>query len=165
MLINGVERAIKPDTDLSGADLSGANLSGADLSRANLSEANLREANLSWANLSRANLNETILPNFLIVPEVGDFIGFKTVENIVLKIKIPNDAKRTSSLVGRKCRAEYVDVLEVLTKTEQTEFHSINNCIYRVGQRIYPDKYDDDIRVECTHGIHFFLTRQEAEEF
>lgn len=27
------------------------------------------------------------------------------------------------------------------------------------------DKYNDDPRVECTGGIHFFLTRQEAEEY
>jgi hypothetical protein len=34
---------------------------------------------------------------------------------------------------------------------------------YREGQMVYPDSYDDDIRVDCTHGIHFWLTRREAE--
>jgi len=36
---------------------------------------------------------------------------------------------------------------------------------YRVGELVYPDSYDPDIRVECTHGIHFFLTREEAESW
>ena len=49
MLINYVEREIKPLADLSRADLSGANLYGADLSGANLSRANLSGANLSVA--------------------------------------------------------------------------------------------------------------------
>ena len=47
MIINCIERDIKPR-----ADLSGANLSGADLSWANLSGANLSGADLSGADLS-----------------------------------------------------------------------------------------------------------------
>lgn len=35
--------------------------------------------------------------------------------------------------------------------------------IYRAGEVVRSDKYDDDPRVECTHGIHFFLTKEEAE--
>ena len=34
-----------------------------------------------------------------------------------------------------------------------------------IGQPTYPDSYDDDERVECSHGIHVFMTRQEAEEW
>ena len=37
--------------------------------------------------------------------------------------------------------------------------------MYRVGKTVESDSYDDDIRVECSHGIHFFLTRKEAEEW
>ena len=36
---------------------------------------------------------------------------------------------------------------------------------YRVGAEVRPDSYDDDPRVECTNGIHFFLTRAETEEY
>jgi len=36
---------------------------------------------------------------------------------------------------------------------------------YAPGIVVRPDKWDPDPRVECTHGIHFFLTRQEAEEY
>ena len=37
--------------------------------------------------------------------------------------------------------------------------------IYRVGETVKPDRYDDDVRVECTSGIHFFITKPEAESF
>jgi hypothetical protein len=36
---------------------------------------------------------------------------------------------------------------------------------YVEGATYHPDTYDDDIRVECTHGVHFFLTREEAERW
>ena len=36
---------------------------------------------------------------------------------------------------------------------------------HREGDRVYPDGFDDDIRIQCSNGIHFFLTRAEAEEW
>jgi hypothetical protein len=35
---------------------------------------------------------------------------------------------------------------------------------YRQGETVRPDSYSDDIRLECAPGIHFCLTREEAEE-
>jgi hypothetical protein len=37
--------------------------------------------------------------------------------------------------------------------------------LYRVGFPVYPDSYCDDIRIACAPGIHFFLTRKEAESW
>jgi hypothetical protein len=151
--------------DLSGAYLSGAYLSRADLSRANLSGADLSGAYLTGANLSRANLSGAdmsgaYLPNFSICPEEGDFIGWKKVQGgVILKLLIPASAKRTSSLVGRKCRAEFVIVLE------GEGLSGWGDLLYKLGNTVHPDKYDPDIRVECTSGIHFFITRKEAEEY
>jgi hypothetical protein len=157
--------------NLSGANLSGANLSDADLSRANLSYADLFSANLSGANLSgaclyraclyRANLSGANLPHFQICPEEGDFIGWKKLSNkVVAKLLIPATANRTSSLVGRKCRAEFVVVLAGEGASSYDR-----STKYIPGATVYPDEYDDDIRVECTSGIHFFITRKEAEEY
>jgi hypothetical protein len=40
------------------------------------------------------------------------------------------------------------------------------NFLYEVGKEVKPEKeYDPDIRVECVNGIHFFMTKEEAEEF
>ena len=39
------------------------------------------------------------------------------------------------------------------------------DTIYTVGNYVSPDSYDPDIRIDCTNGIHVFLTRKEAVEF
>ena len=156
--------------NLSGADLSDADLSGANLRSANLRSADLRSANLRSADLRSADLSGAGLPHFQLPPQEGEFIAWKSVlhghEHTTLKLLIPADARRTSSLVGRKCRASRVKVLEALG-TEAKEFTSqyAPTCTYRVGEVAEPDGYSDDIRVECAQGIHFFMTRAEADEF
>jgi hypothetical protein len=99
---------------------------------------------------------------FSIVPEEGSFIAFKKVDTEVIRVQIPEDAKRTSTLVGRKCRASHVLVLEGSGKSPT---HTVSGLEYREGEIVVADSYDDDIRVECTNGIHFFMTRKEAEEW
>ena len=36
---------------------------------------------------------------------------------------------------------------------------------YKVGQWVYPDKWDDNRFDECSHGIHFFISAQEAVDY
>jgi hypothetical protein len=144
------------DADLRGASLSGASLSGADLRDASMGGADLRDANLRYADLSGAKL-----PAFQI-PQEGELIVWKAVRGGVCKLRVPPGAKRTASLIGRKCRAEWVEVLEA-PKDGRGNHDSLT--VYRAGETVRPDKYDDDPRVECTHGIHFFLTKAEAEEY
>ena len=140
--------------NLYGADLRWVNLYGADLRGANLREANLREANLRGANLREANL-----PKFQITPKGYPMIGFKKlIGDTVCVLEIPAEAERTASLVGRKCRAEYAKVIS-------GSGASSRGGDYVEGQTVYPDKYDGDIRVECTSGIHFFQTYEEAKEY
>jgi hypothetical protein len=155
--------------NLKGANLYGANLKGANLEVANLEGANLKGANLEGANLKGANLEganhdeKTNWPHFQLPPEKGAFIAYKKITGgIVIELQIPAKAKRTSSLVGRKCRAEYV---KVLTKGVKAVGKHDKKTMYETGKITRADKYDDDIRVECTHGIHFFMTRKEAEEY
>ena len=151
MKVSGYE--IRP-----GANLSRADLRWADLREANLRGADLREADLREADLRGADLREADLPDFEICPEEGSFIAWKRVCGGVIKLLIPTTAKRTSSLIGRKCRAEYVDVLSGNGKSDR-------GGVYAEGTRYYPDSYDDDIRVECSHGVHFFMTKLEAERW
>ena len=160
-----LSRADLSFANLSYTDLSYANLRHADLSYANLSYANLSYANLSYTDLSRANLSRAKLPAFLILPQLGAFIAWKKAGGRIVKLEIPADANRVSSLVGRKCRAEFVRVLDIDGATEVvTDAHG-PRTVYRIGEIVRPDKYDDDIRVECSHGIHFFMTREEAQEW
>jgi hypothetical protein len=158
--------------DLSGADLSGANLFGADLSGANLSRANLFRANLSGADLSGANLSradlyeikisqeklKAILATRTILPD-GNLVGWKKLSGgVICKLEIPAAARRVGGLIGRKCRAEYATVLE-------GSGTSGRGGLYTAGKEVRPDSFDPDPLVECSHGIHFFITRQEAEDY
>ena len=82
--------------------------------------------------------------------------------------KLP-EAKRTSSLVGRKCRCEFAKVLWIENEKGQFVNKGVsehdNETKYETGKMVYPDSYNDDIRVECTNGIHFFITYKEAKEY
>ena len=147
--------------NLTGADLRGANLRVVNLSKANLSEANLRGADLHGADLRGANLRGADLPDFQI-PQEGELIVYKKLRRSIAKLRVPPEAKRTAALVGRKCRAEYVEVVELTAPDVDCHTGVLR---YQQGWIIKPDSYNDDIRLECTHGIHFLLTREEAERY
>jgi hypothetical protein len=149
--------------NLSGANLSGANLSGADLSGANLSGANLRSADLRNAYLD----DKTTWPAFFICPETGSFRAWKKLKGgIIAELEIPAKAKRVCTPIGRKCRAEFVKVIALhgTTKAEAVDTHT-GKTKYIVGKITRPDSFDDRFLIECTHGIHFLMTRKEAEEY
>ena len=161
--------------DLRGADLGGADLRGADLGGANLGGADLRCANLGGADLRRADLrnvkyNERTAFLAFVCPEEGDFIAWKRVNNIIVKLSIPAEAKR-SSATSRKCRCEFAEVLELqnLDGTPYNDDKVVNNgyveTIYKVGEIVHPDSWDDNRWNECSHGIHFFITRDEAVRY
>ncbi|MBK8200646.1 MAG: pentapeptide repeat-containing protein [Acidobacteria bacterium] len=154
--------------NLSVADLTGAYLTGADLTGADLSVADLTGANLTGAYLTGADLSVAYLPAFQI-PQEGSLIGWKAVCGGIAKLEIPTDAKRTACLINRKCRAEFVRTLELVVdgQPEATSAPGRHDekTAYTIGEITRPDSYDDDIRVDCTHGIHFFLTKSEAEKW
>lgn len=168
----GGERADLSGADLSGADLTGVNLSGADLYGADLSRADLYRADLSGADLYEANLYEAKNAEYaqaqtVVVPE-GAIIGWKKARtreggHCIVKLRIPEDAKRLNA-TGRKCRAEFADVMSIIGARVAVS-HYDNDVEYRVGQRIIPDSFDENRWAECSHGIHFFITRIEAEQY
>jgi len=156
------------DSNLSDSDLRGSNLSGSDLRGSDLSDSDLRDSDLSGSNLSDSNLSGTILPSFQICE--GDLIVWKKArDDRLVRLKIPAEAKRTASLIGRKCRAEYAIVVAITNATGKTFQDAISqhdkSVTYRVGETIRPDSYNDDIRIECANGVHFFQTRKEAEDY
>ena len=161
------------EANLRGADLRRADLWGADLRGANLRGADLRGADLRRADLWGADLweakNIPFLP--LACPEKGEFVAFKKCSGYVVELLIPADAKRCSATT-RKCRASYAKVLSITTLSgEPVKTDSVTNTVYspnivyKVGEFVYPDEFDDDRWNECSHGIHFFINRQEAVEY
>ena len=154
------------DANLSGANLRGANLSGANLSGANLQDANLRGANLSGANLSGAeHISDRSNAETSIVPETGGFQGWKVCRNnVVVRLRIPAKALR-SNATGRKCRASEALVLEVIGADVAVSSYDAT-FTYQRGQIVKPrEAFDTNRWSECGSGIHFFLTRYEAEHY
>ena len=155
---------------LYGASLDGASLDGASLVGASLYRASLDGASLDGASLDGVKINECTSFYDLQCPEEGDFIAFKKASGLIVKLRIPAEARR-SSATSRKCRAEFADVLEILntdkTKADVTEVASNYNCevIYEVGERVTADSWDDNRWNECSHGIHFFMTFAEAVRY
>lgn len=151
--------------DMRRADMRCVDLRLADMRGADMRGVYLRSALLHNADLSNTMLEGAQLPHFQICPQEGEFVAYKKVEDVVLRLRIPAWAKRTSSLVSRKCRASAVVVVDVIGGSDRQQFTSELGGVYVVGETTYPDSYDDDIRVHCTHGIHFFMTQKEAEEW
>ena len=145
-----------------------ADLRGADLRSANLYDANLRSANLDGADLRHANLRSAKNADLALamvshLPE-GDIIGWKKcADGVIVKLRIPETAKRSHG-ASRKCRAEYADVLEVIgAKFGVSTGDAPHKLEYHPGTRVYPDSFCEDRWQTCAPGIHFYITKEEAE--
>ena len=177
------------EADLYGANLRGADLREADLRRANLREADLRRANLREADLRGADLRGADLygadlrgamdiPYYvcpMCCPEEGSFIGFKKANihkfatPVIVKLEITADAKR-SSATTRKCRCSKAKVLSITDLQGREELQQAysthdNHFIYKVGKIVEVSDFDEDRWNECSTGIHFFITRDEAVRY
>ena len=171
-------------TSLRGADLRRAYLRGADLRSADLRGADLRGSNLENANLENADLRGAKLEHActhgmktdaatridwpMVCPETGAFVAWKQAGEYIVKLEIPEDAERSSATTN-KCRASMARVLEIQnmvgTRLDVTKAKSNWGKVYKVGKMVYPDEWDYNRWNECSHGIHFFMTRYEAVEW
>ena len=126
-------------------------------------------ADLSGAYLSRATLDNVIINEHtafftLQCPEEGSFIGWKKCRNNVLvKLLITDDAKR-SSATSSKCRASKVIVDEVIGAEYGISKHD-PSVIYRKGEIVEVDNFDEDRWNECSYGIHFFMSKELAKQY
>ena len=159
---------------LKGANLKGAYLKGANLEYANLINANLEGAYLEYAYLEYAYLKGAYLKgaylkgayleytSFLAYqcPIEGSFIGWKKCGRYIVKLKICEDADRSSS-TSLKCRCSKAEVLEIQnldgSRAGITEICSDYNkdFIYKVGETVEVKDFDKCRWNECSNGIHF----------
>lgn len=179
LLAAGLRGAILSYACLSFANLRLADLRGADLTKADMMGADLRGADIGGADLAGADLHGAegaglIMAQTCILPDGGDVIGWKkawTVDNrpIIVKLLIPSDAQRSNAM-GRQCRASEARVLDL----QDLAGHSIATVAYsahdpefayRLGETVESDGFNPDRWIECTDGIHFFITRIEAVEY
>ena len=132
----------------------GADLTGADLRGAYLTSAYLRGAKgIPYVSFA--------------CPSDGAFIGWKKIADCLVKLEITEDARRCSA-TSNKCRCDKAKVLEIMTIDDEQSLTEIENTAYspyityKVGEVVYPDSFDEDRWNECSHGIHFFINKQEA---
>lgn len=139
-----------------------ANLYGADLRGADLYEADLRGADLRGV-----DYDETTSAFALQCPEKGAFIGYKKASIYIVEIQVCEDAKR-SSATTRKCRCSKAKVLSITNRDgtkaniEKVASDYNSDFIYKVGETVEVPDFDENRWNECSTGIHFFITRDEA---
>ena len=153
------------------AYLVNANLEHAELKNANLSQANLMHASLRDANLTGANLKKVLIDIYTIgyvmaCPEEGSFIGYKKANDCIVKLLILEDAKRSSATTS-KCRCSKAKVLEIREIQTDKLLDSVpsdydRDFVYKVGEVVSVDNFDDNRWSECSTGIHFFVSRENA---
>lgn len=154
------------DANLRGADLVYADLTYSDLSGINLKGANLNRANLRGASLSDVKYDETTSFFALQCPEKGPFIGYKKAGYRIVELLITEDSLR-SSATSRKCRCSKAKVLSITDFNNTENFDMVASSyderfIYKVGEIVEVRDFDENRWNECSTGIHFFITRQEA---
>ena len=125
----------------------------------------LVEAVKQGAYLQGAYSQNTILPE-------GDIIIWKKLrDDIIAKLLVPAKAKRVNAIGSRKCRFEYTQTLALFQKGRFVKKGTIGrglknpNTLYIVGEITKPDSFDPSPLIECSNGIHGFITRQEAQNF
>ena len=121
-----------------------------------------------------------IKPVPLVCQAEGEFVGYKQCkyygkngyyDDCIVKLLIPADAKRSSAF-GRKCRCSKAKVLGVYNRygNKIKKYYDVLSTYdmgfyYKVGEWVYPDSFDDDRFNECSNGIHFFMTFEEARDY
>lgn len=117
-------------------------------------------------------------------PQNGTFLGYKKIVYIdncldkwfcLCTIRIPEEALRMSS-TGTKCRCSEAIVVDIqridrignlIENQHLMSGFSIfdPNFVYEVGKTVKVDNFDKNIFHECSRGIHFFMSKQEAIEY
>lgn len=158
----------------------GTNLKHTNLSECDLKYNNLRNADISGANLYFAVLEKAILDNVtfdentkyfnLLCPINKAFIGYKKCFNYrIVKLLIPSDAKRTNA-TNEACRCSKAKVLSITSFDNKKIYKEAlaladENFIYRVGEWVMVDNFDEDRWNDGSNGIHFYLQRQQAIDY
>ncbi|WP_242961462.1 pentapeptide repeat-containing protein [Peptostreptococcus faecalis] len=158
--------------DFSGSNFRGANLENGDFRNSNLSNTNCDETVFTGALLEGANLENLIYTDKTIhfkmsCPETGYFFGYKKCFNDrLVKLLIPKDAKRCSGTTNA-CRCDKAKTVSI-TNLDGTGFYREATSFvdgefsYRLGEYSYADEFNDDRWLESTHGIHFWMSKEEA---
>lgn len=186
---NALGENIKFDNaNLERCDFTGSRFENASFRNANLRNAKLVNCDLRFADFTGADFRGTLFQctimegsihdNVIIddktqnykmhCPETGAFLGYKKCfNNLLVTLLIPADARRVCSTT-RPCRCDKAKVINITSfdfKEHYKEAWSLCSSYdfkYTLGEMVYPDSFNPDRWMESTHGIHFWMTMEEA---
>ncbi len=155
------------------ADLRKALLKNCDMRYANFHNADCRGTKFSCTIMECSNHEGIIIDDAtenyrMHCPEKGAFLGYKKCFNdLLVTLLIPADARRVCSTT-RPCRCDKAKVINITSfdfKEHYKEAWSLcasTDFKYTLGEYVYPDSFNPDRWMESTHGIHFWMTPEEA---
>ena len=170
------------NANVSYANMSYADMRNTNMSYANMSYADIRSVDMRYANMRSVDMRNV---NMIGVDMIGanmkgadmrgvdrlkkgiklsePIIGWKKCKNNVLvKLEIPRGAI-VFSINNKKCRTDKAKVLEIIGADRA---YSNNKFFsYYLGDIIEVFNFNCEYNVECAEGIHFFRTREEAENY
>ena len=159
-------------TDLSRVDLSGAILKGAFFYRSVLTSCKFKDnrdlQNAIFKDVDLSKICPNVFPLPMACPDTGAFIGWKKCRDrcgnpVIVKLLIPEDAKR-SSAASRKCRCNKAIVLDIEGADIAYSKYDVD-FVYKIGETIQVDNFEENRFIECAPGIHFFINKQEAMDY
>lgn len=177
--------------DFLGAVISSCQFKDCGINRSNFSSSYIGSTEINDCDFTGCDFSETTFWNMysdcqdmmpfvpLKCPETGSFIGYKKAlvdmnldgeyTWVIVKLRITEDAKRTSGF-SRKCRCSKAEVLEITkpngAPVDRPAFSLYNHDFtYKVGDIITEETFCEYRYRECAKGIHFFITRKEAENY
>lgn len=119
-------------------------------------------ARLSGAELSNVQYNYGTSMYAMACPETGHLLAIKKAYRLIVKLEIPEYAKR-SSATSRKCRCDCAKVLSITNLhgeecgVQEVKSEYDSNFLYRVGEYVEVEDFCEDRWKECAPGIHFSL--------
>lgn len=152
------------------ADLSSGNFRYADLSNSDISGANCYYALFEYTKLENVKYNEETKFYKMRCPESGGFVAYKKcMENRIVTLYIPKDAKRTSA-TGLTCRADKAKVLMIESFEGDKRYEEAYSFVeedfcYKVGGIVEAKNFNEDRWMDSTTGIHFFMTKEGAKSY
>lgn len=164
----------------------GANMIGAQLDKAKISNVDFTDANLSRATFFDASFMEKVYfdhanlgcSNFYDIFDnakgnlleyrkgkilTEDIIGYKKCKgDVIVTLCIPRGAI-VFSINGNKCRTNKAKVIAIDGADRAISTHK--HMSYYVGDEFTIYDFDCQYNEECGKGIHFFMTKEEAESY
>lgn len=151
-----------------------------DLQSSNLTNCRLHNIDIGGTNLCGAHLTENQMCNikatskttgyYMRCPKEGSFIGYKCTLNCIVKLQIPARARRSSATTN-KCRCSQAKVLgfydfegNKLPEITKASSYYDSAFLYQLGKTV-TSKFDPDRWKECSDGIHFFMSFEEAVDY